>query len=147
MNLKDDILLKSKKYCAIKCACYVIYRKSLKNVGIETVNLYSAFIALALKSLKKKGELVAIIPRSFCNGTYYQPFSEMILNESSIEHIHIFDSRTNAFSDNQVLQENIIIQMYHSNDFTCTYIDNIYKTENNIKYSTEYIIANGKIGT
>ncbi|MFY3767719.1 Eco57I restriction-modification methylase domain-containing protein, partial [Escherichia coli] len=46
------------------------HRASLRNAGIETVNLYSGFVALALKQLKKGGELVAIIPRSFCNGPY-----------------------------------------------------------------------------
>lgn len=44
------------------------HRKLLNSVGIETVNLYSAFTALALTLLCKNGWLVAIIPRSFCNG-------------------------------------------------------------------------------
>ena len=45
------------------------------------------------------------------------------------------------------MHENIIIQIYHNNDFKWIYIDNIYNPENNIKYNTEYIIAKGKIGT
>jgi adenine-specific DNA-methyltransferase len=85
------------------------YRKSLRNAGIETVNLYSAFVALAIKMLKYRGELVAIIPRSFCNGPYYKSFRELVLNETAVKHIHIFDSRTKAFDD--VLQENIIIHL------------------------------------
>ncbi|EPB4438227.1 BsuBI/PstI family type II restriction endonuclease [Enterobacter hormaechei] len=85
------------------------HRASLRNAGIETVNLYSGFVALALKQLKKGGELVAIIPRSFCNGPYYQPFRELLLSETSIKHIHIFDSRNAAFAEDEVLQENIII--------------------------------------
>lgn len=85
------------------------HRVSLSNAGIETVNLYSGFIALALKQLKQGGELVAIIPRSFCNGPYYQQFREQLLSETSIKHIHIFDSRNSAFSEDEVLQENIII--------------------------------------
>src|SRR5690606_37850786 len=85
------------------------HRASLRNAGIETVNLYSGFVALALKQLKKGGELVAIIPRSFYNGPYYQPFREHLLSETSIKHIHIFDSRNAAFAEDEVLQENIII--------------------------------------
>lgn len=85
------------------------HRISLRNAGIETVNLYSGFVALALKQLKHGGELVAIIPRSFCNGPYYQPFREQLLAETSIKHIHIFDSRNTAFAEDEVLQENIII--------------------------------------
>lgn len=85
------------------------HRKALRKVGIETVNLYSGFVALSLKLLAPGGELVAIIPRSFCNGPYYQPFREFLLSVSAIRHIHIFDSRSKAFADNEVLQENIII--------------------------------------
>ncbi len=85
------------------------HRISMSNAGIATVNLYSGFVALALKQLKPGGELVAIIPRSFCNGPYYQPFREQLLSETSIRHIHIFDSRNSAFAEDEVLQENIII--------------------------------------
>ncbi|HHT0498761.1 TPA: BsuBI/PstI family type II restriction endonuclease [Raoultella planticola] len=85
------------------------HRISLSNAGIEAVNLYSGFVALAIKQLNSGGELVAIIPRSFCNGPYYQPFREQLLSETSIKHIHIFDSRNTAFAEDEVLQENIII--------------------------------------
>lgn len=85
------------------------HRTSMSNAGIETVNLYSGFVALALKQLKPEGELVAIIPRSFCNGPYYQPFREQLLSETAIKHIHIFDSRNTVFGEDEVLQENIII--------------------------------------
>jgi len=54
-------------------------RKLLRMVGIETVNLYTAFVALAAMLLKNGGELVTIIPRSFCNGPYYKPFRHLIL--------------------------------------------------------------------
>ena len=85
------------------------HRKSLSSVGIETVNLYSGFVALAIKLLQSGGELVAIIPRSFCNGPYYTSFRKYLLSEMSIQQIHIFDSRNSAFSEDKVLQENIII--------------------------------------
>ena len=52
-----------------------LHRAQLRTAGLETVNLYSGFVALALALLEAGGELVAIIPRSFCNGPYYQPFS------------------------------------------------------------------------
>lgn len=86
-----------------------IHRIALSKLGIETVNLYTGFVALAIKLLKPNGELVAIIPRSFCNGPYYKPFRELLLNETSIAQIHIFNSRSNAFQEDEVLQENVII--------------------------------------
>jgi adenine-specific DNA-methyltransferase len=87
------------------------HRRALRRVGIETVNLYSAFVALALELLSDGGEVVAIIPRSFCNGPYYRPFREFILERSAIRHIHLYDSRKTAFKDDGVLQENIIIHL------------------------------------
>ena len=87
------------------------YRKALRSIGIETVNLYTGFVALSIQLLNQGGELVAIIPRSFCNGVYYQPFREFLLRETAIKHIHIFDSRSQTFADDNVLQENIIIHL------------------------------------
>lgn len=87
------------------------HRKNLRKVGIETVNLYSAFLALTIMLMEENGQIIAIIPRSFCNGPYYKPFREILLKECSIEHIHIFKSRNKAFKDDDVLQENIIIKI------------------------------------
>jgi hypothetical protein len=80
-------------------------------VGIETVNLYSAFVALAVAQAAPGGQIVAIIPRSFCNGPYYRPFRDFILEPAAIRHMHLFDSRSKAFKDDEVLQENIIIRL------------------------------------
>jgi len=87
------------------------HRSLLREVGIETGNLYSAFVALALRNLEDHGQLVAIIPRSFCNGPYFKPFREYILACAALTHIHLFDSRTHAFREDGVLQENIIIRI------------------------------------
>jgi hypothetical protein len=87
------------------------HRLALRRAGIETVNLYSAFIALALASMKPGGQLVAIVPRSFCNGPYYRPFREFVLERAALRHLHLFTSRKHAFKDDDVLQENIIIRL------------------------------------
>ena len=58
------------------------HRLALREVGIETVNLYSAFVALALNLLVPGGQLVAIVPRSFCNGPYYRPFRRIHFGSS-----------------------------------------------------------------
>lgn len=84
-------------------------RLLLRQVGIETVNLYSAFVALTLGLMAHGGQIVAIIPRSFCNGPYYKPFRDFVIERAAIRHIHLFDSRNKAFKDDDVLQENIIL--------------------------------------
>lgn len=86
-------------------------RLLLRSVGIETVNLYSAFVALTVAMAAPTGQIVAIIPRSFCNGPYYRPFRDFILERAAICHIHLFESRNKAFRDDDVLQENIIIRL------------------------------------
>lgn len=84
-------------------------RRLLQKIGMESTNLYSAFTALSLALLKPHGQLVAIIPRSFCNGLYFKSFRRYILDKSAIRHIHLFKSRAGLFSG--VLQENVIIHL------------------------------------
>lgn len=86
------------------------HRHLLREVGIETVNLYTAFVAVAFALLEKRGELVAIIPRSWCNGSYYRPFREWMEQHGALTHIHLFTSRRDAFKDDAVLQENVVVR-------------------------------------
>ncbi len=83
-------------------------RLLLREVGIETGNLYSAFLSLALKMLREDGEMVAITPRSFCNGPYFRPFRKLLLSEAALRRIHVFERRDRLFGDDAVLQENLI---------------------------------------
>ena len=85
-------------------------RRLLGEVGIETSNLYAGFLAVVMLLLEEGGELVAITPRSFCNGPYFKPFRSLLLREMSIKRIHIFESRDKAFSQDDILQENIIFR-------------------------------------
>ena len=87
------------------------HRGFLRLAGLETVNLYSGFVGLALELLKNGGELVAIIPRSFCNGPYYLPFRRWIFARAAIRQIHVFRSRSCAFKSDEVLQENVIMHL------------------------------------
>jgi tRNA1(Val) A37 N6-methylase TrmN6 len=87
------------------------HRKMLRSMGVETGNLYSAFLALAVAMTEDQGEIVGIVPRSFCNGMYFRPFRSWLLSKAALTHIHVFESRKKAFSDDDVLQENIIIHL------------------------------------
>ncbi len=84
-------------------------RLTLRSAGIETGNLYAGFLALITNLLAEGGELVAITPRSFCNGPYFKPFRTGFLEKMSLRRLHVFDSRSAAFSEDEVLQENIIV--------------------------------------
>ena len=84
-------------------------RQLLRTVDIETTNLYTAFVALASRLLDSDSELVAITPRSFCNGPYFKPFRKTFTELMDITRIHVFESRQAAFQDDDVLQENVIL--------------------------------------
>lgn len=84
-------------------------RRACRRVGLETVNLYSAFVGLALSQLAPRGQLVAIIPRSFCNGPYYRPFRHFVLARAALRQLHLFGRRDRAFAEDDVLQENVIV--------------------------------------
>ncbi len=86
-------------------------RRSLNAAGLEVSNLYAAFVWLSARMLVSGGEMVAITPRSFCNGPYFRRFRVGLLDMMSLRHIHVFESRKKAFGDDDVLQENVI---YHA---------------------------------
>jgi len=83
-------------------------RRILNSAGIETSNLYAAFVWLAACLTRPGGEIVAVTPRSFCNGPYFRRFRKALLGLVDLRHIHVFKSRKEAFADDSVLQENVI---------------------------------------
>ena len=87
------------------------HRAWLRKTGIETSNLYSGFLAMAIQLLAPGGELVAIVPRSFCNGPYFRSFRRFLLEKTAIQKLHVFEARNEAFKDDDVLQENVILHV------------------------------------
>ena len=72
-------------------------------------NIYSIFLMLSASLLKTNGKLAFITPRSFASGTYFSLFRERFFQAISIDFIHLFGSRKDAFKRDKVLQESIII--------------------------------------
>jgi adenine-specific DNA-methyltransferase len=91
-------------------------RMYLRHIGVETSNLYTAFLAVALMLTAANGHIIAITPRSFCNGLYFKPFRELLFKKTRFERIHIFGSREEAFNEAAVLQENVIIHLVKNNN-------------------------------
>ncbi|HCF4138926.1 TPA: N-6 DNA methylase [Pseudomonas aeruginosa] len=79
-------------------------------LNYSDTNIYSAFVSLCLNRLSKNGELVAIIPRSFCNGPLFKKFRTHIVENYSIKEFYSFDSRK-VFSDSKVIQEVVIVKI------------------------------------
>jgi adenine-specific DNA-methyltransferase len=89
-------------------------RRFLHAIGLETTNLYAGFLAVTARLLGPGGEMVAITPRSFCNGPYFEPFRRYFLREMRFSRVHVFDARDRAFADDKVLQENIVFRAVRS---------------------------------
>lgn len=88
-----------------------IERHTLRRLAIETTNLYTGFVAVAMRLIARNGELIAITPRSFCNGSYFRPFRTDLLQRTALTHLHLFHSRTDAFRESDVLQETLIFRL------------------------------------
>jgi adenine-specific DNA-methyltransferase len=84
------------------------HRRLVEQAGVRVPNEYAAFVAVAALLLHRKGELVAITPRSFCNGPYFSQFRKFLVKELSLRRIHVFEARDAAFKEGDVLQENIV---------------------------------------
>lgn len=79
-------------------------------LGYKEANIYSAFVACCLRLLSDDGELVAIIPRSFCNGPLFKRFRNNILEGFYLSEMYLFESRK-IFWDSDVLQEVLILKI------------------------------------
>lgn len=90
------------------------YVKSTKDLFKGDPNIYALFVARALDRLKPAGEIIFITPRSFTNGLYFKNFRKYLIQNSSIDNIHIFKSRRDAFKNTEALQENVILKLTKS---------------------------------
>lgn len=82
----------------------------LKKHLVPTPNLYAVFIALSVMMLRPRGQLVAIVPRSFTNGVYFKPFRKWLMANGSIDWFVRYKRRSNVFRGDNVLQENIVFR-------------------------------------
>lgn len=74
---------------------------------VPTPNLYAVFIALSVLMLKPGGQMVAIVPRSFTNGTYFKSFRNWLLSHGAIDWFVRYKRRSNIFRGDNVIQENV----------------------------------------
>lgn len=101
---------------------------ALPNVCYGAPNIYFLFATMGLLNLKDNGEMVYIIPRSWTSGAYFKKFREYFLNNCTIEHIHLFVSRSKVFRSENVLQETMVIKIKkcinHAGNITITSSNN-----------------------
>lgn len=80
-------------------------------------NIYALFMAAGAAVLRDGGTFLFIVPRSFASGPYFRLFRERFFASVRPTSVHVFGSRREAFSRDEVLQENIILQGVRENDW------------------------------
>ncbi|WP_281876944.1 Eco57I restriction-modification methylase domain-containing protein [Nocardia sputorum] len=102
-----DLVIQNPPYAKLSASSPA--RTAVRQMGVDAPNLYAAFLALATAALAPGGQLVAITPRSFCNGPYFGEFRSHLLDAIALDRVHVFESRSTVFADTGVLQENVIV--------------------------------------
>ena len=92
------------------------------NVMMDVVygqpNLYFLFMAMGSRLLKKNGEFIYIVPRSFSSGLYFTAFRNFFLTSMRITNLHLFTSRESISGKNDsILQETVILRAIKSQEF------------------------------
>lgn len=82
--------------------------RAAKGILSGHTNIYTLFMGLAALMLQR-GQASFIVPRSFCSGTYFTHFRQEFLKQVLPQRVHLFESRNDAFSQDDVLQENLVI--------------------------------------
>lgn len=126
-NSSVDIVIQNPPYKKIDSNSKI--KKQLIEQDVAASNQYAAFVLIAMNLLKARGSLVAITPRSFCNGKYFTDFRTALFKLGTFKAIHLYESRKALFRDDYVLQENIVyhlvkkipnnqdkVAIYHSDD-------------------------------
>lgn len=83
--------------------------RAMSHVVHGQPNAYALFMAVATDRLVPGGQMVTITPRSYFSGPYFRRFRRWFFDRMTARQIHVFDSRTEAFRTDQVLQENVIL--------------------------------------
>jgi adenine-specific DNA-methyltransferase len=85
------------------------HARAMNHVVHGQPNMYAFFMAVVADLLREGGEMVAITPRSYFNGPYFKRFRKWFFDRMTVRQIHLFESRTDAFQEEEVLQENVIL--------------------------------------
>lgn len=105
-----DIVIMNPPYRKVNVTAFE--RLALQRINVEITNLYVGFSAMAVALLSSNGQLTAITPRSFTNGPYFRSFRRYFFDKMRFDRLHVYESRSTAFADDAVLQENVIFNAH-----------------------------------
>lgn len=84
--------------------------RNLRLRPLDQPNIYALFVVQAARLTRPGGELLFLIPRSFCSGLYFERFRAFLYDQLRLDHFHLFHARDQAFKKDAVLQENVMFK-------------------------------------
>ncbi|NOU47000.1 MAG: N-6 DNA methylase [Bacteroidales bacterium] len=84
--------------------------KTAESISSGQPNIYALFMAVSSRMLDHGGQLIFITPRSFASGRYFKSFRAFFFSQVTMNQLHLFDSRKDAFNRDKVLQETLILK-------------------------------------
>lgn len=120
-----------------------IHTRSCASIVDGQTNIYALFMAICAKMLEDDGQMIFITPRSFASGRYFQSFRDFLFRHVRIELIHLFNTRKDTFSKDEVLQELVIMRMHpagEAKNITVSFSQGIRDLDH--PYQKEYPAAN-----
>lgn len=113
---KYDYIISNPPY--FKLANDDIHTKACASIVDGQANIYSLFMAICSRLLLDNGQMIFITPRSFASGRYFQSFRNYLFKHVYIDFIHLFNTRKDTFSKDEVLQELVIMRMHPAKNAT-----------------------------
>lgn len=113
--------------------------------GGDAPNIYARFMEVAARMLREDGDLCFIIPRSFAAGFYFRPFRRRFHAEMRLDHVHLFESRRDAFRGDGVLQENIVVLYRRSRSAEATVRISCSAGERDLAERFVHDVARGRV--
>jgi len=114
LNQKYDIVIANPPYK--KIGKDDVEANIMQDIVYGQPNLYFLFMAMGTQLLKRGGECIYIVPRSFSSGLYFTAFRNYFLNRVQITNLHLFTSREAVGgSKDSVLQETVILRAIKEN--------------------------------
>ena len=107
---KYDYIISNPPY--FKLAKDDIHTRSCARIVDGQTNIYALFMAICAKLLGDEGQMIFITPRSYASGRYFQSFRNYLFRYVHFDFIHLFNTRKDTFSKDEVLQELVIMRMH-----------------------------------
>ncbi|ADG72845.1 HsdM family class I SAM-dependent methyltransferase [Brachyspira murdochii] len=133
-------------------------KKKYSDIISGRVNIFSIFIKLGLELLEDGGYLAYVVPPSMNNGAFFSKLREYIINNSSVEYLHIVEGSDNFYMANQKVMLLILKKtnshknkkyIFSKNGITIftedkTFLNNAYKNTVSLK-DIGYAVKTGSI--